>query len=385
MNFCLINLPIEYYSPVSGGAVATVTMELAAELIRKGHNVSVVTPRDLNETYAVGNVFSFEMPTRERASLLSRQLSKWRGRWHGYAWPFYDVFVRHVCTAISRLPASPDVIVTHNDLVLASILRRVCPSSVTVSWLHNEISTQYRGFANAVRSTDYYVAVSDYIRDWTQSRYGIPPEKLAVVMNGVDEKRFFPQPRTRTQLKVLFLGRFDPNKGPDLAANAVVDLRREGVQISLSIAGSTWWYRRPGDEDDPFVQRLRALAYAADADYLGQVGRADVPRVMAEHDVACLIARAPDPCPLVAFEAMACGCAIVTSGRGGLSQICGDAGLYVDPDEPGTIRDSLRRLAQDSSWLRLHQERSIRRASLLTWSNSVNRLLGIVTPLVQAR
>ena len=32
MHVCFLNMPIEYYSPVSGGAVATILMETAREL-----------------------------------------------------------------------------------------------------------------------------------------------------------------------------------------------------------------------------------------------------------------------------------------------------------------------------------------------------------------
>ena len=56
MHVCLINMPIEYYSPVSGGAISTIMMHTARELLERGHRVSVLTPVNADPVYGIGKV-----------------------------------------------------------------------------------------------------------------------------------------------------------------------------------------------------------------------------------------------------------------------------------------------------------------------------------------
>jgi len=55
----------------------------------------------------------------------------------------------------------------------------------------------------------------------------------------------------------------------------------------------------------------------------------------------------PEPFGLTALEAMASGAALIASPRGGLREVAGDAALYIDPDEPGSIADAILQLARD--------------------------------------
>jgi glycosyltransferase involved in cell wall biosynthesis len=375
MNVCFINMPIEYYSPASGGAVSTVIMEMATQLIEHGHAVSVITPRDTNGLYEVGEVHTFEMPTREEATLFRRQLSKWVGRWNGYSWQFYDVFVNRVLRAIRQLRTTPDFFITQNDLVLADILRRAFPRGAIISWLHNEVSSGYSRGSAALQSTDRFIAVSACIRDWTVNKHGIAPEKVTVIHNGVNLTAFHPRAgylKHGIPPKVLFIGRIDPNKGPDLVADAVTALQKEGIDVRLTVAGGLWFYGETDPMTDPFFRVLHGKMVVAAATYLGHVARPDVPQLIREHDVVCVLSRSNEPFGLVALEAMASGCAVIASNRGGLPEACGEAATLVDPD---AVTNSIRRLAIDSHFLAEQKRRSVARAAKSGWDVSAGRLM----------
>ena len=64
MHICFLNMPIEYYSPICGGAIATCIMEQAKLLIARGHKVSVLTRTEKGETYAVGEVIPIQVKER---------------------------------------------------------------------------------------------------------------------------------------------------------------------------------------------------------------------------------------------------------------------------------------------------------------------------------
>src|SRR3954453_5564835 len=55
VKICFVNMPIEYYSPVSGGAISTIIAELAEELVGLAHGVTVLTYTD-DQVHVAGEV-----------------------------------------------------------------------------------------------------------------------------------------------------------------------------------------------------------------------------------------------------------------------------------------------------------------------------------------
>jgi len=64
VNICYLNMPIEYYSPTCGGAVSTVMMQQAKELLSRGHRVQVLTLVNHEPQYQVGEVIPLQSPLR---------------------------------------------------------------------------------------------------------------------------------------------------------------------------------------------------------------------------------------------------------------------------------------------------------------------------------
>ena len=66
-------------------------------------------------------------------------------------------------------------------------------------------------------------------------------------------------------------------------------------------------------------------------------------------------------------EAMASGCAVVTSDRSSMPEVCGDAATYVDPTRDGDVANALREVATDSARSAMMRQRGLSRAQALTW------------------
>src|SRR5271163_3755207 len=84
MHICFVNMPIEYYSPVSGGAISTIIMSAARELLRRGHRVSVLTPINDDGVYDIGEVIPVDARNRDDLHFFQRRVSSLRqrlGRW----------------------------------------------------------------------------------------------------------------------------------------------------------------------------------------------------------------------------------------------------------------------------------------------------------------
>src|SRR4051812_10922233 len=109
MRFCFVNMPVEYYSPVSGGAVSTVTAEIAEELLSLGHAVTVVSYTDDQPVHPVGTVVDLgSMPRLQKPFRSIDRITRraWRRPFNAY-----EQYRRSLHQALRQLPDRPDVVI----------------------------------------------------------------------------------------------------------------------------------------------------------------------------------------------------------------------------------------------------------------------------------
>jgi glycosyltransferase involved in cell wall biosynthesis len=151
-------------------------------------------------------------------------------------------------------------------------------------------------------------------------------------------------PRSREPL-ILFVGRrVVPEKGPDMLVAAC-------SQVLPQLAGwraerlTLTAMRTPPPHSFAAFRKRRARQGVAMAGYLE---RSLVLKANARASIAVVPSRWAESFGLAAL-ALASGTALVTSGRGGLREVAGDAALYVDPDNPAAIADAILTLARDAA------------------------------------
>jgi glycosyltransferase involved in cell wall biosynthesis len=71
---------------------------------------------------------------------------------------------------------------------------------------------------------------------------------------------------------------------------------------------------------------------------------------------------------------MSMGVPVIGANRGALPEVLGDAGLLVDPDDPATISDAMRRILEDPALRRRLADAGVARAAQYTWKSSAERL-----------
>jgi glycosyltransferase involved in cell wall biosynthesis len=354
----------------------------AEELLDRGHRVTVLTPVNDDPTYPFGAVVPIAAPRRENLSLPQRALSKLWRRLHECDAAYYEYYLRSFQKALKTLSPAPDAIVLYNDFVSAKFIHATLPQARIFVDLQNEQRSTQRNVRQALSCVHRVLACSRHIREWTVAEHSLPPSQVVVLNSGVDLGTFTPRHNYLDpvgQLKVLFIGRIDPNKGPDIAADAVAQLRKEGHPISLTVAGGLWFHGHGQEMNDPFFRTLNEKMQHAGAKYLGHVTRPHVPDLIRQHDVVCVLSRSREPFGLVVLEAMASGCAVLASNRGGLPDACGDAGVLVDPDDFNAVVAQLRQWATDPISLASEKKRSIQRAARASWSHVATELEPLLT------
>jgi glycosyltransferase involved in cell wall biosynthesis len=184
-----------------------------------------------------------------------------------------------------------------------------------------------------------YVFVSDFIR---RRALDLPIGLVdtAVAHSGIDPAFVGDAPRRDWGWRLLYVGRIHPDKGVADAAEALAHLPE---QATLTIAGS--WDPR----DESSLGRLvRELGVEARVTMLGRQPPEAVARLYREHDALLFPTRWDEPWGLVPIEAMACGCPVVATGRGGSGEYLrdGDNCLIVPAEAPAAIARAVSALAE---------------------------------------
>lgn len=196
--------------------------------------------------------------------------------------------------------------------------------------------------------------VSHYLRDLYREA-GIEFDSSEVIYGGVDVERFY-RPLTDDRwspgdapLRILYASQLSADRGLHTVLKAVGSLRsdlRSAIRLSVAGAGP-----------DEYVQeqrrRVQTLGLEVVVEFLGRLPHEDMPALHSRHDLLVFPTTRPEGLPLTMVEAMLSGCAIVTTGAGGASEVAelGALPVFAEHDVDG-LRDHLVRFVQDRQEIR---------------------------------
>jgi len=184
----------------------------------------------------------------------------------------------------------------------------------------NRWTRTYSRFAvpRVVRAADRLIAVSEFTKRELVELLAVPPERIRVVPNAVEDVFSPDGPRANGDY-VLAVGTLEPRKNLARIAQAV-----EG---ELRVVGELGW----GNVQPP-----------AHVVLLGRV--ADEELASLYRGARCLVyASLYEGFGIPVAEALACGCPVVTSAGSAMEEAAGDDATYVDPTDIDSIREGIER------------------------------------------
>lgn len=160
-------------------------------------------------------------------------------------------------------------------------------------------------------------------------------------VSGVDPDVFmFTPPPCNSPPVVLFATRLIRSKGLDILVRVCRQLRHEGTELILQVAGL------PADNDPDAVpaEQIQAWTDSGDIVWLGACH--DMPRLLASVDLVALPTRYAEGVPRILLEAAACGRPSVAFDRGGCSTVLQNnlSGILVADGDEAAFTDALRSL-----------------------------------------
>ena len=213
-------------------------------------------------------------------------------------------------------------------------------------WKVEQLGTAYHATAwierTAYENADGVIAVSKAMKDDVQTLYGVAPERVRVIHNGIDPDEYRPTiapDRVRALgvdpdvPMVLFVGRITRQKGILHLVRAIRHLT-PGLQVVLC-AGA------PDTEE--IAAEMKALVTEAERNSAADIVWID--RMLPREDVITLYSHAAafvcpsvyEPFGIINLEAMACETPVIAAAVGGIPEIVvhGETGLLVPFDAEG--------------------------------------------------
>jgi glycosyltransferase involved in cell wall biosynthesis len=213
-------------------------------------------------------------------------------------------------------------------------------------------------FLALMAEVDHVVALCQWVQELllrngvpatniTVSRHGLPQPLGDEAMNGGEPGGRHGNPSAQHQLRMAFLGRVDPTKGPDLLIQALQAL--PGAPISLDLYGIV-----QSGVGDRYCQQLQESA-AGDPriQFLPPMPSAQVVGMLKNYHLLAVPSRWLETGPLVVLEAFAAGVPVLGSNLGGIAELVehGRNGLLVEPDSPEARCQTFRRLVENPALL----------------------------------
>ncbi|GAC1641053.1 MAG: glycosyltransferase [Ktedonobacteraceae bacterium] len=374
------------------GGMNVYIRELATEMGRRGNTIDIFTRQThehIPQTIQLApNVRVIHIKTGPRAPMHKNNL-----------FPYIPSFAAQIAMFADAESRSYDVLHSHywlSGVAGSQLARRWDIPHVTMfhtlarlkQLAHpNEQEPQQRldMEQRLMQSADRVIAATIDERTQMMRYCGATASRIQVVPCGVDLKLFVPYPQQQAreclgldpqQPVVLFAGRLDPFKGPDILLRAAA-LMEEEAQVVIVGGALT------GDKD---LQHLRVMALELGIEhrvrFLGAQPQHILPQLYSAANVT-VVPSYHESFGLVAVESLACGTPVVATRAGGLTTVIqNDENGYLVPRCPGFFAERLDAILRNPDMqAQLH---AAARCSVLqfSWQSVADQMHEVYTDLV---
>jgi glycosyltransferase involved in cell wall biosynthesis len=348
--------------------ISTYVENLSHELVRRGHEVTVVTR---------GGPWGPSTVADNGITVIATPFLR--------APPFHVDLHAFLMSGILDGSGDIDLVHCHSPLTLPP-----WGDTPVVSTFHSMMAASLRGFevvdvgslasrfmlpfsvrveSKLLRRSNAVTTVSKRARRTLMEDYGHAGQAIAVLGNGVDGERFAPARLRSCRKNALYVGRLAYGKGLHDLVRAVKLVLRQEPDWSFTLVGRGPLFSRldrlRSDLGIP-ASRFRFRGYVPHARMGEEYRRADLLVLPSRHEGI----------PTALLEAMASGLPVVTTDVGGVGEIVeeGQQGLLCPPGNPDILAGRLLEAIQDTGLReRLGEAGRVRALDRFTWDRVANR------------
>jgi len=217
---------------------------------------------------------------------------------------------------------------------------------------------------------DAVIAISQKTSDDLVELLNFPAERIRVIHLGVGE-HFFKPTEGQSAAEILagydikrpylifLVGTPEPRKN---IARTIKAVQKASPKMDLVIIGPRTAVEKMQGTNP---RNIKILSYVAEEHLPVLISRAHI----------SLYPSLYEGFGLPVLESMACGAPVITSDRGSLPEIAGDAALLVDPEDEDDIAEKIRTLLEDETLRERLKELGKIRASEFSWEKAAIQTL----------
>lgn len=227
------------------------------------------------------------------------------------------------------------------------------------------------GMSDLVSESKGLIVISEFVKRQMKEKFQIPEKKFFLMYNCLRDYFFNNtvangnreiQNRLKDDVKdkkvVLFAGRLNKEKGIEEVILAVKQLNRKDVV--LLIVGSNFY---KASIVGTYEERLHSLSEGLRNQiiFTGYIDNEDMPIVYNMADVVVLPSMWDEPAGMTMIEAMASGCALITTESGGIPEYVGENGCILlkrDGHLIDNITSEIEKILDDSKYSRNLKEKA---------------------------
>jgi glycosyltransferase involved in cell wall biosynthesis len=340
------------YPPLGGGA-SPVSKEIASSLVKNGHDISVVTMGfgSLPKYQKDEKIQIYRLDSGRKKSNISQPFEQVQFLWHAKRFleshlkdHNYDVIHCHFILStgilarwVKRKFGIPYIITAHG-----SDLPGYNPDRFKlIHWF-----TPYL-IRKILKDCAYIVSPSHYLAGLIQPFLKKDINKLLIIPNGIKVDSYYKSPKQKI---ILSTGRLLKRKGFHTLIAAVKDIKSEFV---VHICG-----------DGPMRGELEKMAVNSQTKIVFHGWIENTSKkyldLLSSATIYCLVSSFENA-SISLLEAMANGCAVITSNVTGCPETVGDSGICIDPDNPQSLSKEIERLISKPNLITELGERAVHR------------------------
>ncbi len=232
-------------------------------------------------------------------------------------------------------------------------------------------------FPRFARKATRIATVSEWSKKDISESFGIKPGQIDVVYNGCS-KTFLPrndkdiamvrEKYTGGHTYFLFVGALHPRKNIGGLLEAFEEFKiRSASPVKLVIVGGKMF------KTGQIMEKYQSMTYRDEVIFTGRVSDGELRQI---YGAALALTYVPffEGFGIPVVEAMGAGIPVISSFTTSLSEVGGDAVLFVDPAQPGHIASAMLKIASSEALRKSLIEKGFRQKEKFTWERSATLL-----------
>jgi len=366
-----------HFPPISGGGVIVVA-NIANTFAELGHEVTVVTP-DLEwkgQSYEPKinsniEVIRVSTPSRTNIKVAARRCQnniKKRGIKEGQKKEFDFVF--SIFHPFHLVPKA--AVACAKELNIPSIIKiddAVYGKSSGIKSIQRRIEKMLN--SKTLQNASRVLVSNESTKNLVCEYYNVKQEKIAIVPNGVDLKRF-PEKNGKRKKRVVFSGIMYFHRGLDLLLKAAPKILQKNLDVEIVLVGE-------GPELDKLKDLVKDLGLESKIKFQGWVSHDEIPEILLDSSIGIGPLRSTpvtkNALPIKVLEYMAASLPILSANDTLPEDILTDGknGFFVN--DVTELTEKLDHLLKDEDKITQFGKNSRQMVSKFDWKNIVNQIL----------